>query len=197
MEILFKLLGVAAAAALTENLLFARAVGWGELDFDAFSRRRVAATLAAVTGLSTAAAFSAWLGKFLIESVYPLAAHLRPPVYLLVYAVLLFLFLLMWAKVPALQQKPLFLHPLLAFGFIPMAVMLIVGMGTYSLPESLVYGLFSGVGYLGAMVLSRSMRSCIELRKIPEAMRGAPIALLYFGLVSLALFGALGHQLAL
>lgn len=197
MQLFLRLLGVALTAALTENLIFARAVGWGELEYQAFSRRRLPATALTVTALSTAAAFSSWLGKYLIEEIYPVAVHLRPPIYLMIYAALIFLFLLVWCKVPAIKTRRIFLHPALAFGFIPLSVMLITGAGAYSLGECLVYGLGAGLGYLLAVLLSASMKSYMELRKVPEAMQGAPIALLYFGILSLALFGALGHQVAI
>ena len=85
---------------------------------------------------------------------------------------------------------------MVAFGFIPLSVMLLVGISSYSLWESVMYGLGGGLGYLGAILLSASVKSYMELRKVPESMQGAPVALLYFGLVSLAIFGALGHQLA-
>lgn len=35
------------------------------------------------------------------------------------------------------------------------------------------------------------------MNQVPASLQGAPIALVYFGLISLALFGIVGHQLAL
>ena len=196
MEMFLRLLTVALTAAFTENLIFTRAVGWGETDYRSFSSKRLPFSALIVTVICVTAAFSGWLAKYLMEKFYSMAVHLRPPIYLIVYSVLIFCFILVIHRIPAQKKQQMLLNPVLAFGFIPLSVMLIVGMGSYSLGESLVYGLGGGLGYLGAVLLSASMKSYLELRKVPESMQGAPVALLYFGLVSLAIFGALGHQVA-
>ena len=191
-----KLMAVALTAAFTENLIFTRAIGWGEADYRSFSFKKLPLSTLIITMFCVAAALSGWLAKFLMEKFSPTAMHLRPPAYMAVYSAIIFLFLLIASRIPALKNRPVLLNPVLAFGFIPLSVMLIVGMGSYSLAESLMYGLGGGWGYVCAALLSSSMKSYLELRKVPESMQGAPVALLYFGIVSLAIFGALGHQVA-
>ena len=39
--------------------------------------------------------------------------------------------------------------------------------------------------------------AALDFCDIPKAFRGAPILFIYLGLISLALFGLVGHQLAL
>ncbi|MEA5012670.1 MAG: Rnf-Nqr domain containing protein [Angelakisella sp.] len=195
-DIVLKTIGVAVAAAITENLLFVRAIGWNDLEPHAFSRSHLPVTALSVTLVSMLAACCGWLGKFLIDEFYPVASHLRPPVYLLLYTAVVFLFLAVWYKIPALSVKKLELHPSLVFGFIPLAIMMIIGTQVFTFVGGIIYGFGAGLGYLLAALLSRSLNRYLELQRVPFAMRGAPVTLLYFGILSLALFGVLGHQVA-
>ena len=197
MEWVVRLVALALTAAVIENLIFTRGVGWGEIYPKAFSSGRLSVTAIIVLALTTVAAFSGWLGKKLVDEIYAVVSHLRPPVYLVLYIILLLIFLVIWYITPSLRSRHFPLHPVVALGFLPLSVMLIIGGSAFGLVECLVYGLFAGVGYLGAVLLTNSIHQFMELRRVPEAMRGTPVALLYVGLISLALFGLLGHLVAL
>ncbi|MEG1391244.1 MAG: Rnf-Nqr domain containing protein [Angelakisella sp.] len=84
----------------------------------------------------------------------------------------------------------------LVYGFIPIGTLFIVGGGTYTLIESIVYGTGAGLGYILATLLNYCMQKRLAHSDIPVAFRGMPATLLSFGMISLALFGLLGHQLA-
>ena len=88
-------------------------------------------------------------------------------------------------------------HTAIAFGFLPMGVLLVAGFGNGGLVTSLVGAAGSGAGYLLAMLLCWTIRERLDFCDIPKAFRGAPILFIYLGLISLALFGLVGHQLAL
>lgn len=197
MEWVARLVALALTAAVIENLIFTRGMGWGEIYSQVFTSGRLSTTAIIVFALTTVAAFSGWSGKKIVEEIYPVASHLRPPVYLLIYIVLLLLFLVVWYVIPSLRNQHFPFHPVGAFGFLPLSVMLITGGSTFGLVECLVYGVFAGVGYLGAILLINSIYQFMELRRVPEAMRGTSVVLLYIGLISLALFGLLGHLVAL
>ena len=88
-------------------------------------------------------------------------------------------------------------HTAIAFGFLPLGVLLVNGFGTGGLAEAVAGALGAGAGYLLAAILCWTIRERLDLCDIPRSFRGAPILFIYIGLLSLALFGLVGHQLAL
>ena len=80
---------------------------------------------------------------------------------------------------------------------LPLGVLLVTGFGAGGMGEALWTALGAGGGYVLAMLLCWSIRERLDLCDIPKAFRGAPILFIYLGLLSLALFGLVGHQLAL
>lgn len=192
----------ALTAAVSENLVFARAFGLGELDYEEFTPDHALREGYIVTILSVLAAFSGWLGRRLVGSLLPLPTHLQPLVFLGIYTAL---FLLIMGGVLTLRKKQgketskkrYKLHTAIAFGFLPLGVLLVTGFGTGALGEALWSSLGAGGGYTVAMLICWSIRERLDLCDIPKAFRGAPILFIYLGLLSLALFGLVGHQLAL
>ena len=66
-----------------------------------------------------------------------------------------------------------------------------------SLADSIVFGLGSSVGYLFAMILISEADRKIAHDKIPEAMQGLPIILIYISILALAVYGLTGHMITL
>ena len=62
----------------------------------------------------------------------------------------------------------------------------------YNFLESIVNGITSGVGFTLALVLMAGLREKLEMANVPRAMRGAPIAFIMAGLMSLAFMGFSG-----
>lgn len=62
----------------------------------------------------------------------------------------------------------------------------------YSLVESLVYAVSTGLGFTLALLLMAGIREQLELTGVPKAMRGFPIALITAGMLSLAFMGFAG-----
>lgn len=61
--------------------------------------------------------------------------------------------------------------------------------------QMLGFGIGSGLGYLLAVLLVCQVRRRLQLCDVPKAFDGFPITLIYIGLLSLALYGLIGHQL--
>lgn len=199
LDILLRLGGVALTAAVLENAVFTRALGDGGLRYNRFTPRQAVAQGLQTTFTTVFAALAGWLGEEIISNYYRMPIHLRPPVYLMVFVVFYAAAHLLVLFVPALAplRRRADLHPVVAFGYIPMATMLFIGYGTYTLAEALVYGLGVGLGYLLAMLLTYQLRERSWFSQVPAPFQNLPIALLYTGMVSLALFGLLGHQPAI
>lgn len=68
-----------------------------------------------------------------------------------------------------------------------LGVVLIAVRSDYTAFESLIVGLFGGIGLMLAAALLGSVLRTLELEWIPEPMRGVPIALICAGLIAMAL----------
>ena len=198
---ILSLLGVAAAAAFSENLVFSRAFGLGELEYDEFTPRQILRESWLVTLTILLASVSGWGGRRLVDRFFQLPAHLRAPVFLGIYTLAFLIIMgaviLVRKKQGKVNSKKRYkLHTAIAFGFLPMGVLLLVGFGTGTLADAVAGGLGSGLGYLLASLLCWIMRERLGYSDIPNAFRGAPIFFICLGLLSLALFGLTGHRLA-
>lgn len=63
------------------------------------------------------------------------------------------------------------------------------GLGFF---DSLIYGIFAGVGFTLAIVLFAGIREKLEYSNVPEPLKGLPISLIAAAFVSLAFFGFQG-----
>lgn len=66
-----------------------------------------------------------------------------------------------------------------------------------SLMQSIVFGLGSSAGYFFAMILISEGDRKIAHDKIPEALQGLPIMLIYISVLALAVYGLTGHMITL
>lgn len=66
-----------------------------------------------------------------------------------------------------------------------------------NLVQSIVFGLGSSVGYFFAMILISEADRKIAHDKIPEALQGLPIMLIYISILALAVYGLTGHMITL
>lgn len=114
-------------------------------------------------------------------------------VFILVIASLVQMVELIMKKVsqPLYQALGIFL-PLITTNCAIQAVALLVIKNDYNMMESVVCAMSSAVGFGLALVLFAGIRERLDLFDIPEAMKGAPIALIAAGLLSLAFMGFSG-----
>jgi electron transport complex protein RnfA len=63
---------------------------------------------------------------------------------------------------------------------------------SYDLLQSVVAGVFGGVGFTIAIILMAGVREKLENAQIPEAMKGFPITLVAAGLMAIAFMGFAG-----
>ena len=68
---------------------------------------------------------------------------------------------------------------------------------SFTLEQSIGFGLGSGLGYLLAVMLVTEAQNRLRSRAIPEAFRGLPITLIYIGVLALAIYGFTGHSVIL
>ena len=128
----------------------------------------------------------------------PNRAQLRPVMYLTcIAAVCLFeLLVLELAKGPRSGQLIRIL-PIAAVNSGVLGTVLVERTQSFTLEQSLGFGLGSGLGYLLAVMLVTEAQNRLRSRAIPEAFRGLPVTLIYIGVLALAIYGFTGHSVIL
>ena len=128
----------------------------------------------------------------------PNRAQLRPVVYLVCIAVvcLFELVILKLAKDPRSGQLIRIL-PIAAVNSGVLGTVLVERTQSFTLEQSIGFGIGSGLGYLLAVMLVTEAQNRLRSRAIPEAFRGLPITLIYIGVLALAIYGFTGHSVIL
>lgn len=137
-----------------------------------------------------------YAGRFLAP--LPNRAQLRPLMYLACIAVvcLFELLVLKAAKGPRSGQLIRIL-PLAAVNSGVLGTVLVERTQSFTLEQSIGFGLGSGLGYLLAVMLVTEAQNRLRSKAIPEAFRGLPITLIYIGVLALAIYGFTGHSVIL
>ena len=128
-----------------------------------------------------------------------LPAQLRPLVYLACVAVVsLFEFIVLWAARGKRHGGQLLrILPLAAVNSGVLGTVLVERTQSFTLEQSMGFGLGSGLGYLLAVMLVTEADRRLRSEAIPEAFRGLPITLIYIGVLALAIYGFTGHSVIL
>lgn len=187
MENISQFLLYALTAALLENILFTRALG---IRLTAFRHpRELLSHGVMLTGIT-------FVSSFLCYGVRHLFAEqsLSPTLAALCYLVCVTVVYL--ALFPVCRRTELRkMLPVSAFGCAVLGALILSSPDQVSLAATAGFGLGSGVGYTLALFLIETGRQRLELTSLPRAFKGMPILLLYTGIVSLAIYGLIGHQL--
>lgn len=72
---------------------------------------------------------------------------------------------------------------------------LIAMQGILTFPHALGFAVGSAIGFTIALLLVGEGQRVLSLKQVPRAFQGLPITLLYIGILSLAFYGLIGHQL--
>ena len=126
-------------------------------------------------------------------------AQLRPLVYVACIAVVCLaeqLLLLLGRALPHSGQL-LRIVPLAGLNSCVLGTVLVERTQTFTLGQSLGFGVGSGLGYVLAVLLVTEARHRLRSKAIPEAFRGLPITLVYIGVLALAIYGFTGHSVIL
>ena len=126
-------------------------------------------------------------------------SQLRPLVYVACIAVVCLaeqLLLLLGRALPHSGQL-LRIVPLAGLNSCVLGTVLVERTQTFTLGQSLGFGVGSGLGYVLAVLLVTEARHRLRSKAIPTAFRGLPITLVYIGVLALAIYGFTGHSVIL
>ncbi|MCI8501587.1 MAG: hypothetical protein HFJ85_05045, partial [Oscillospiraceae bacterium] len=82
-----------------------------------------------------------------------------------------------------------------AFNCVVLGTLLLVAGEQMTFSSSIGFGLGVGVGFTLATFFISVAYDYLYSAAIPKAFRGFPVLLIYIGLLSLAFYGLVGHQL--
>ena len=190
----------ALLAIFAQNAVFTRALGVSRMvqlvGDDRTSSALFGMMLCITQVLVAPAAFFA--GRWFIAPLDN-RAQLRPLVYIASIAVVcLAEHLVLWLlrSLPRRSQL-LRIVPLAALNSGVLGTVLVERTQTFTLGQSLGFGLGSGRGYVLAVLLVTEARHRLRSKAIPKAFRGLPITLVYIGVLALAIYGFTGHSVIL
>lgn len=119
--------------------------------------------------------------------------YLQTIAFILVIATLVqFVEMVIQKTSPALYQSLGIYLPLITTNCAVLGVAFLNIDSEYNFIESIVNGFASGIGFTLALVLMAGLREKLDMARVPLAMRGAPIAFIMAGLMSLAFMGFSG-----
>lgn len=198
MNLALNLLGLLLTAALVENPFYTRCFMAETVDAQLNERRDVMLRSVIAAGMSLPAAVAGWLGRLIFTGYTDIPTYLSTPAGILLYIVLFLLACVILFRVTK-GNRPTedFMHAFTrdCFSFLPVGVLLCC-LNNYRWYECVVFGLGSGLGYLLAVRLHIIFADRLKYTRLPFFLRGLPIRLIGAGMISMALFGLLGHSLA-
>lgn len=206
MQAVAQFITYAVTALFLENIVFSRALGVSRLlklveDPHVKTLQYclpviLVQLLSAPLGWAAHSYFFPWL-RTLLPSWLPYAA-LRPLIYLSCSAAAM---MVTWVLL-ALVRKPERAAyreqlPLATCNCCVLGTLLICANQNFSLLQSTGFGFGSGLGYLFAVFVVDEGRRRLRSKDVPAIFRGLPSSLIYIGVISLAIYGFVGHGVAL
>lgn len=146
----------------------------------------------AVIFVMTLASFICWLIQTYILT--PLHIEFLQTVFfiLIIAALVQFLEMVIKKTSPTLEAMLGIYLPLITTNCTILGVSILNITAGYTLTESIINGLSSGVGFMLAMVLMAGIRERLERADIPHFFRGAPLTFIIASLLSVAFLGFSG-----
>ena len=197
MDLLLEVLSVFLSAALLENMVFSRALGVSRTTLVQEKRSDVVAFSVSVLFMCTVSSLLGWGIRWLLtRSPWEISLFVKQAVLFL--AVIISYFLLHLLAVKKMKDLAALFGNVVSYAAFNGAVygsLLISYTKELGLLPSLAHGVGAGCGMVVASALILCGHRRMDIRDIPRAFRGMPAMLLYIGILALALYGFVGHNL--
>ena len=182
-------------ALFVENIIFTRAIGTSWLFYLVKNPKEVAKYTLLLTAFTTVSGLAGYPLRSLVYNHEH--RHLFVPmVYIGVMAVVYVVFYFFIKKVLPNEFEKLGMNfGTAVFNCAALGTLLIPAGERLDLISTLGYGIGMSLGFGLAVVVVGYGLSRLEYCHVPKIFKGVPIALIYLGLLSLAFYGLVGHQL--
>lgn len=195
MTFVVEFITLAMTAIFLENLVLSRALGSSRVIRAINGGKHIlwfGSLLTIITTLSSVATYFVnefWQGTKTTNEYRPFMFVVAISlVYFLVYFFFKFAF-------PALHKKIGEVLTLATFNCALLGSLFLAADQNFSLVKSMGFGFGSGIGFTLATLLVMEGKRRLLLCEVPKAFKGFPVTLMYLGLVALAMYGLVGHQL--
>ena len=187
---------VILTAAITNNYVLVKFLGI--CPFLGVSKK-----LDQATGMSLAVIFVEVLATAVTWPIYHFLlagkvdfTYMETVVFILVIAALVqFIEMFLKKSVPSLYSALGIYLPLITTNCAVLGVVLLNTQYSFGFVQSVVYGVFGGLGFMLAICLFASVREKLEFADYPESFEGFPICLVSAGLLALAFMGFSGMKI--
>jgi electron transport complex protein RnfA len=182
-------------ALFTENTIFSRALGASTSLWMIRKRYSIVMFGVIMTLITTISAVAVYFILPLIESLHNIY-YIRPLIYVAVISVI-YIMLLLIANHLKLEHKDMvlmFIHRC-AFNCAVLGALLLCTEYHLDLAGFIGFGIGTGAGFTLATYMTYIAYFRLNSKIIPKAFRGFPITLFYIGILSLAIYGMIGHEL--
>lgn len=194
MESITSLLAIALAAILVNNFVLSQFLGI--CPFMGVSKK-VETALGmgmAVTFVMGVASAVNWPINELLNKLN--LGFMQTVTFILVIASLVqFVEMFLQKSMPALYESLGVFLPLITTNCAVLGVVLLNTQYSFGFLQSVVYGVFGGLGFMLAICLFASVREKLEFADYPESFEGFPICLVSAGLLALAFMGFSGMKI--
>ncbi|MEF9983300.1 MAG: Rnf-Nqr domain containing protein [Oscillospiraceae bacterium] len=191
MEFIFIML----AAITFENAIFTRALGVNQIIFRIKDVKSVLIFGSIITGVLT---ISNIINYFLNQTfTYFLVPNYIKYTLFVISIIFAFVIISFVTKklYPEKYNNLKIMLTMASFNCCIQGVLIISVLQKLSLVMSIAYALGSGIGFTIALLMIYIGKERISMLNVPKAFKGLPIMLLYIGILSLAIYGLIGHQL--
>lgn len=192
MKIIVEMLAIITYAAVIENLLFARALGADQILERTRSYRNIIRLGTITCASATLGGIFAWISKYFLGQ-FTWWTTFRGMVVLIsvIFAYFIVSIVMGTRKVRSAQSLPV----IASFNGASFGAVLIALLSQETLLKTMAYCVGCSAGLVIAMMLVHSGRERLEICKVPKSFSGLPITMIYIGILSLAIYGLIGHQL--
>lgn len=189
-----KLLAISLGAILTNNFIFSQFLGICPfLGVSKKSDTAVGMGLAVTFVMGLASAFCFGVNKLLVALGLD---YMQTVAFILVVASLVqFIEMFLKKSMPTLYTALGVYLPLITTNCAVLGVVLLNTQYSFGFLQSVVYGVFGGLGFMLAICLFASVREKLEFADYPESFEGFPICLVSAGLLALAFMGFSGMKI--
>lgn len=138
--------------------------------------------------------FVAVVNRFLLGTPYA-AVFSLPGYFICVCIVYVATYFVTKAKLPKVFEKIHRALPVSTFNSALFGAFYVSALQNYGFVQTVAYSLGTGLGYTVALLVIYYARKRLAISPVPRSFRGLPVLLVYIGLLSLAIYGLIGHGL--
>lgn len=188
---------VSFIAIFIENTIFARALGTSTMLIAAKNETQLMGFGICITYISAVSSALSYLAdKFLLKNEN--SELYMPLVYVAIIAVVYIVTLLILWRVAykLFRSMKKFVH-ISAFNCAVLGALFLNSQHCSTIFEYLGFGIGTGLGFMMAAYFLSIVYEKLYSEEVPASFRGFPLIMIYIGIISMALYGLIGHQLAL